>query len=273
MNRKKFIIIIYSLIVICILISLFFIIYCNKTYNEKDIIVINNYTLTVDRSYITIYNDQNQIISKDQSFLIVILNTNINNEDIVLKIDNKYFLNNNEYQNYFQEIKGNKLVYIIDNNLINNDLYLFYQNKDKTLIKNYSIKLNPINLNNNQKPVDLKLKDEFYLNNYSLKIVDYDIKEKFIITYQKNQKNINTLLNKENSNILKLSFQNNINKDIYKYMSLNYQIKKDKKSCTMNQIYIDDKDIYFSVNNNLINSDKIWITFTSRSQIINYYLK
>ncbi len=270
--------IIYSLIIYCILASVILIFYCNRHYKETNNITINNEYIKVNHSYFTSFNDQNELITKEQTFLIIDLDTNINLNNFILKIDNKYYENNNNYQSLFHDLAKTPLVFIVDNQNLGNNFFLYYQNKEKLLTRNYIIDLNPINLNYQNQPTQYSINDELILNDLRIKITNFEIKSSFLINYKDNNKTINRIINHDNKDILKLELSNtdNINIDKIKdYIGLKYTInnKEYQSDILLTKDNIINNNLYFIIDKNINNATGIYLTFTSRNQIYHYYLK
>lgn len=277
MKKKKLFMLTVDIFLIYILsASIYFIFYCNPKYNEKDKIVFNDNYLKVNETFITSYNDKNELITDTQTFLIVSLDTNLNRNDIVLKINNNYYSNNNEYYNYFNDVTKDYNVYLIDNKDIMNEMYLFYRSKEIMLTRNYNILLKPTNLDLKKDIKDFSLGDIISINDIRTNIQNYEIDNYFIDYYLENNKKINLIINNNSGYVLKLHLTNtdNINK-IDNYIKLKYIINNEELTSTISLIdtKILNNNIYFKVNKDIIKSDKIWIIFTSRNKEYNYYLK
>ena len=276
MNKKSFFITtFYVLLTYCVLASVFLIIYCNPNYKEKEEVKINETTLKVNNSYLTSYNEKNQVISNDQTFLLIDLDTNINYDELFLKLGNKYYKNNNEYLSNFVDFKNNLLVYLIDNDKLNENKYLYYRNNEKMITRNYKVLLKPIDLNTKKEVINQKMSDHLKINNIDVSILDYSIEDTFIDTYQENNNNINIITNKENSKILKLHISNLDNiKELVNYIKIKYMINNNEYESMINleNYKIINRNLYFSVDKKIEEANKIWIEYTDREYIYYYYL-
>ncbi len=277
MEKKNItLIIIYALLGYCVIASLILIIYCNPNYREKELITNNDMKIQVEQSFITSYNDYNEIMSRSQNFLIVNIQTNLSKDNLFLKINNNYYRNNNEYQEYFKDFGNNYLIYIINNEDLGKDMFLYFKYKEKYVTRNYSIHLQPIDLNEANNPIEYHLNDEISINNIKTKIISYDIKDEFIISYKEQNKNINRIIKQKDHDILKINISGIKNIDqIEKYISLKYTLNNEEKDSSISLIKdsIIENNIYFIIDKDVRKAETIWLSFMSRNQKYEYYLK
>ena len=273
-KKNVFVLIIYCMLIYCVIASVILILYCNPTYKEREMIKKDSFHLKVEESFLTSYNDKNELISKDQTFLLIELDTDVNYNDLILKINGDFYSNNNEYKNYFRDITDNPLIFVIDNKNLGNEMILYYETKENILTKNYRILINPYNLNDTNDMETLNIGDEIIIGSIKTKINSYSIANKYIISYKKKNKKINKIINEQNRDILKLEFNNNDNiEKITDYAKIKYIIN--------NQLYEDYIDVidkgsnilYLSINDNIKTSSDIYLEFVSRNKTLHYYLK
>ena len=269
-NKKMFMWILYVVLMYLLLSSAFLIYYGNPKYKEKEKVIINDLYLNVINSYITNYNDYNELISIDNSFLIVNIDTNINKDNLILKIEDKYYYNNNEYSSLFQDIASNYIVYIVNKDDLNKKMELYYRSYEFMFDRNYRIRLNPINLDLKKEFKEYYLNDTFTINNTESKILDYSINDTFI----DNLNNINYITNYKGQSLLKLHFSNVI-PNIDKYIKLNYIVNDKEKEIELTLVNnkIINNNLYFIVDNDINNASNISIIFTNRYNNFIYILK
>ena len=262
------------MLIYCVIASVVLILYCNPTYKEKEMINGSNFHLKVEESFLTSYNDKNELISKEQTFLLIKLDTDINYNNLILKVNGDYYSNNNEYQSLFKDIASNPLVFVIDNKNLGNELILYYETKGNLITRNYRIIIKPVDLNQELDAITLHINDEMNAGSIQTRIVNYSIADKYVISYKDKNKIINKIIHDQNRDILKLEFDHNDNiEKIADYAKIKYVIN--------NQLYEDyidivDKDnnvLYLSINNNIKTASDIYLEFVSRNKTINYYLK
>lgn len=262
------------MLIYCVIASVILILYCNPTYKEREMIKKDSFHLKVEESFLTSYNDKSELISKDQTFLLINLDTDVNYNNLILKINGDFYSNNNEYKNYFTDIADNPLIFVIDNKNLGNEMILYYEIKENILTKNYRILINPYNLNEKNEVEIFNIGDEIIIGSIKTIINSYSIANKYIISYKDKNKNINKIINDLNRDILKLEFNNNDNiEKITDYAKIKYIIN--------NQLYEDYIDIvdkgsnilYLSINNNIKTASDIYLEFISRNKTIHYYLK
>ena len=256
-------IIIYRILLILLIISLgYFIInvfITNKTYKEKTIIQLDKYSLKVNKSYLTLYNYNNKVISTKYKYVVVnftpinkINNNTFDLDKIDLKIGDKYYYPETNIYTDFKDLgygyngqtlgTKNNLDYIMVFKLPleqkTNRVILRYINstkfKNNEQIKIYkNIKLN---LNDDTKKViniNSNIGNNININFNTFKVDKYELSNIFNYTYE----------NCDSDNVC-----NNVSKSIglrdnnYTIMKLSGTFKLENKGVLK---YYDNYDEYF----------------------------
>lgn len=198
-----------TVIAFMLLIGMYFV-YTNtnlykKIYSEKNVINFNNYSISVDESYITNKNYLNKKID-DNSYLVVTKiktkaftnGQKLDLSNFKLKINSSEFVSTNEYKNEIKDLgisyldeeisTGNYNYYLVSflipHNLINDKMILKYNNYNKKA----QIKLSPIKIDENitNKKYNIKDKISFknsIIDNPNISINSYELADKFKIQY------------------------------------------------------------------------------------------
>lgn len=205
-------------ITIIVIILIGFLIYKNisgnvSKSNEKQVVNVKNYSLKVEKSFITQTDYKLNKIDGNKALLVVNTalkttnNTNVfSSGEFVLEIGKNKFYHTINYSNHLSDI-GNTyikqkltnafvnylLVYEIPLSLINQDMYLVYTNKISTSIFEKDsltkISLKPTNLDKNNEDKKIVLNEEINLNknifeNATIKFKNIEISDLFKINYK-----------------------------------------------------------------------------------------
>ena len=207
-------IIIYRILLIGIIISLGYfsvnVFVTNKVYKEGKIVNLDKYSIKINKSYLTKYNNEGEIISNNYKYIVVnftpinkIENNTFNLDKIDIKIGDKYYYPQTTLYKDFRDLgygyndqilgTNNNLDYIMVFKLPvtqkTNRVILRYINETKyknnntiRIYKNFKLKLNDdtkniMNINN-------KLSSSININSNIFKVDKYEIANQFNYTYK-----------------------------------------------------------------------------------------
>lgn len=246
----------------------------NKIYTEKEIVSVNNLDFSINSSYITNVDYNNDYIKDSSTYYLIIdfniLNKNEESKELDIKnyrvkINDKYYYPKNNLNNKFNDIgiiyKKQKLLKDINNNYIivfeldnfsknNIDFELYYsKNKDEYAYK--KIVLDPfydqeLNIGTYKLMEKVNL-DKTYIKNGTFNLNDYSFHDMIEYKYTKCDNMINngmcndynaTVVPKMGDKILKIEYNTNLNKNIFNYLNIKYI--KDNKDFTIKNSSIKD---------------------------------
>ena len=267
-KENSFILIMFFITIILIVTSHILInnLVTNKIYKENEVIIIDDINYLINSSYVIDKDLDGNIIKKDKKYLIIdynVLNNSssktiidINNSRI--KIGDKYYypktnLNNsflefgNIYNREYLNSKENKnyiLVFEID--YYSDTLLELYERKyskgEEVLFSYKNIDLDTYKFIDNSigeyKLNDVINLESTYFKRGNLKIISYEVLDTLNYSYEKcsndSCKTYNKTISVNNNNkILKIQYEKDFNRDIFKYLKVEYNnIKYDISDIT-----------------------------------------
>lgn len=316
--ENKFIINIAIVVFILLVIGIvIFVIIKNNSFNkEGKIYSTGKFNIAVDQTIILNTDYTGKKIT--DNYLVVVnckLSSNSSKnkiylDDFVLNIGNATFKPTKKYSDYLIDI-GN----VFDESALSSEYvnYLFvYEISEKfidgSMIFNYinsseklNIKLNPTNLVSKKLSITKNIGEEISfedtIGDIKFKINDFDIKNKFALTYNYCIKNDDCILSKEyltssidknfDKVILKLSvdYTNNSNlnlKSFYNfftrfgtiYYSIDGTLYSQKSNFEeLKSSKVKDKNVYIGINSEILNAESVSIVFNIRNSNYEYILK
>ncbi len=282
-----------SLIVIVVIIWVLVSNYANKNkvYKENEYFGID-FNMLVEGSYLTKEDNSLKKLSVGNSSLLIVkfkissnYNDILNPDSFILSIYGKSYSPNNKYCFSLKDIGKcyNKIklteeekeyifVYLVDDNVIDKEIYLKYDygyltNKNNSVIR---VKLSPNDIDD-EETTTKKINDTLEFNNsilgnYKLKIDEYNISDSF---------NINTditLTPAESNTIIRLKISES-NDLVNSYALLKYTISNMEYTSTMKKLYNDNNYDYYEINNDIKTADSIKLVLNSRHNNYEYILK
>ena len=273
----------------------------NKVYEMNRWIDSNNLSFKINKAYLTNKNKYNEIISENNSFLIIELSI-LNRDEVSKVFDNanirvmsneKYFYPNTLNYSLFDDLgtgyNGQKIEYnqekryllIYKINDVDDSFYLeFLEEQDKENKKRVLLELT----SEEDSVQNFELQQEITLFNQKLVIDKYDFDSRFSYTYQECDSEGCNYYNKNivprlNNNVLALN-TNLVNDDLVtyleNYLSIEYEI--DGKSKIMSSrdvlvIGIYNNVLYLDVYSDIKNSDVIKLIINVRGEKYNIKVK
>ena len=282
-----------SLIVIVVIIWVLVSNYANKNkvYKENEYFGID-FNMLVEGSYLTKEDNSLKKLSVGNSSLLIVkfkissnYNDILNPDSFILSIYGKSYSPNNKYCSSLKDIGKcyNKIklteeekeyifIYLVDDNVLDKEIYLKYDygyltNKNNSVIR---VKLNPNDIDD-EETTTKKINDTLEFNNsilgnYKLKIDEYNISDSF---------NINTditLTPAESNTIIRLKISES-NDLVNSYALLKYTISNMEYTSTMKKLYNDNDYDYYEINNDIKTADSIKLVLNSRHNNYEYILK
>ena len=282
-----------SLIVIVVIIWVLVSNYANKNkvYKENEYFGID-FNMLVEGSYLTKEDNSLKKLSVGNSSLLIVkfkissnYNDILNPDSFILSIYGKSYSPNNKYCSSLKDIGKcyNKIklteeekeyifVYLVDDNVLDKEIYLKYDygyltNKNNSVIR---VKLSPNDIDD-EETTTKKINDTLEFNNsilgnYKLKIDEYNISDSF---------NINTditLTPAESNTIIRLKISES-NDLVNSYALLKYTISNMEYTSTMKKLYNDNNYDYYEINNDIKTADSIKLVLNSRHNNYEYILK
>lgn len=282
-----------SLIVIVVIIWVLVSNYANKNkvYKENEYFGID-FNMLVEGSYLTKEDNSLKKLSVGNSSLLIVkfkissnYNDILNPDSFILSIYGKSYSPNNKYCFSLKDIGKcyNKIklteeekeyifVYLVDDNVLDKEIYLKYDygyltNKNNSVIR---VKLSPNDIDD-EETTTKKINDTLEFNNsilgnYKLKIDEYNISDSF---------NINTditLTPAESNTIIRLKISES-NDLVNSYALLKYTISNMEYTSTMKKLYNDNNYDYYEINNDIKTADSIKLVLNSRHNNYEYILK
>ena len=263
----------------------------NKVYKENEYFGID-FNMLVEGSYLTKEDNSLKKLSVGNSSLLIVkfkissnYNDILNPDSFILSIYGKSYSPNNKYCSSLKDIGKcyNKIklteeekkyifVYLVDDNVLDKEIYLKYDygyltNKNNSVIR---VKLNPNDIDD-EETTTKKINDTLEFNNsilgnYKLKIDEYNISDSF---------NINTditLTPAESNTIIRLKISES-NDLVNSYALLKYTISNMEYTSTMKKLYNDNDYDYYEINNDIKTADSIKLVLSSRHNNYEYILK
>jgi len=280
----------------------------NKVYREGQSIEIDNIIYKVEKSYIL--SKDNPVITSDDKKVYAVIRINainkkttrtkLDRDRIQLQLNEKTYSPNVRYYESFKDIgKGYNdqnigpnedstyiLVYEVDGIASSPKLTISGKEDDK------SIKLKPeiskeSNLNRRVKLNEKLHLGESVLSKSTVQIQKYEFNEMFTIEEDNNKYQIKLDGTNENVTLMRLNIQLEIPEElnlsymsnwafIKKYATLKYQINNKEKTTTLvNKTPVSYKgnNLYFEVNENIKEADKIYFDINIRGQRYIYNFK
>lgn len=276
----------------------------NKIYKEKEIISTDAFNLSVKNSYITNKNSTGELIaSDDTTFLIIKLQitpkstqTQLNDGNLVLKIDNnnyklekRYYANFNDIGSEYEDrniTQESEYIFIfnIPDNSVNKKMQLIYAGDKK-------INLSPVNLDKTTKTKTAKITETLDLSTSSLgsgsiTINSININQKFPYSYNYELNGKVNTINRDiasiNNTIMNIKIKSTLpfNLTNYDLISKYGQIKyiKDNEEITSNVLSDRTpnnykKGLYLEVDKDIESSPSIKLELTIRNTNYIYTLK
>lgn len=296
----------------------------DKTYSENDFFNAGTFTMGVKESNIITKDYRNNTIVPDENVLVAVkvgtkstIDSPLQTSRTILDINGKRYYNDNSYKNNLidlgntyngetitSELSDYLLVYKIPKSDINSKMTFKYidnikYKRGKTIVNAFNTKLNPNKLDKDKaQEENYKLNNEIVINDYKINILNFQIQDKIVNTYNKcisNDKCIDLKeilvpsLGEKEKAILKIEgtfeYKENINNitNLYsfieKYASIKYVHNgneyietNDFKEIQANKTK-QNNVIYIEVDKEIINAEKISISFNLRNNIYTYILR
>ena len=181
------------------------------------------------------------------------------------------------------------LVYNIQDSEMKEKIYIKYDDVINNDIKSKKIKINLKDLDEVELENTYNLNDIIDLNNSilkgNLKFTSFDINDTFLYEYNYCVNSYceqikNNITSSDKGNLLKLVVENNIEKlstyDLSNnFINLKYTIEgKEYTGIIENKTPATAKtDMYFEIDNNVVNADSIWLEIVVRDKLYKYILK
>ena len=280
--------------------------FINKEYKEGETFSSDTFNMNITNSYISKKTYDGNTLSDKYSYVVlnlfispIKLGKKLNTAQMVLTIGDTEYKVNKKLGKVFKDIgvgyenqvinnaRKYILIYEIPDTEVKKDMYVQYAGSAKTT----KINLSPISLDTNGEEKEYKLKEKLdfsnsILNGNSLQINNYEINQKFPITYTydidgktyEGKKNISSL----NNTILKLDIEANIESSLsIKDILMDYsKVKYSKESNEYESGFISDKTpsnstnlLYLEITKNIENADNIWFETSIRNIKYKYVLK
>lgn len=280
----------------------------DKTYKEKRTFNANNYSITINDSYISKYDKSGNIIEKNSSFVIIDVSVENNSESRIMDIE-KFLLVSNKYK-YVPTLKYNEsfkdlgngyvkkelkkdstnrflLIYKVDNKMLDKKIILYYQNVRGGFDFNYyKIKLNPDVYNNQVAKEKSSLNKTLDINDKKIKITNFEIGNTYPYLHRKCDVNgcyiTSDNLITTDKKIIKLDIDTNdfdgssFIDFLDTYGKIIYRVDgKEKKYEIYNPITVkyNGNSSFLIVNNDITTADQIYLSITIRNNTYKYYLK
>lgn len=275
----------------------------NNVFSENEIFSTENFTFSVENSYISnIGYDNKKVTNKDSSFIIVQLNVKNNNVpkklnvgNILLCIGDKSYSSKTTYGKKFTDLgivyNGNEIkkqsnyifIFNVENEYIDDEMYFIYGSDRR-------VRLNPINLDVVTEKVSYKIGEALDFSNSfygggNFTIESYEFGDKFNYNYSYDVMGqvfeSSIIISSVNKAILHLRTNSSYSSDLSdflllsRYATLKYKIGDlEYSSSFTNKAPSSYNDgVYLAVDKNMLNAEKIWFDIVLRNKRYIYNIK